>query len=298
MPFFKRSNNWETMDMEEFDGLITLHGVLCAFLLSIAIELQTSTNYENQQRATFLGVLAYEKTFRDYVHMILSETMPNYQWNVTVSPGVKMDLEYELLHGISKRFESNPVPCYLNCLERDIGLATVVTYIFPDFPSKYIEGYLIHNPTHYRATNTSSYFAAAGSALLFGGLVSNVIIYLAFVVSSAKEDPAVGKSFKKIVLWVVFFAYAQLLFSIYCMGYAKSYSSTHNSPFAAGDWYIHEVFFPCVAFLPAVGITLPAVIYAYFTSAKKGRTVGQATTESTINKHTNTSDDRNSIDSQ
>ena len=104
----------------------------------------------------------------------------------------------------------------------------------------------------------------------------------------SKRGSAVGKVSKKLSSWVVFFAYAQLLFSIYCMGYAKSYSSTQFA-ICDGDWYICEVFFPCVAFLPAVAITLPAVIYAYWESSRKSQAVTVPT---------NTPDDRNSIDSQ
>ena len=275
---FKNNNNkkkesdldrWKNLDVDEFDGLVTLHGVLCAFLLSIAIELQGTTSYEHQGRATFLGALAYHQDFRTFVHTVLNETQPDYQWNVPVSNGVMVDLEYELLTGIDQRLGSEFV--LLNSI-RDVGLATVVTHVYPDFPPKYTEGYLIHNPTHYKATTTSSYFAAAGSALLFSGLISNVVIYIAFVLSSAKEDKRTASKFKNDVLPVVFFAYAQLIGAIYSMGYAKSYSATHNSPFAASDWYIHEPFYSVMSFVPALGVTLPAVIYAVArTSCSKNR---------------------------
>ena len=265
------SIRWSSLDGEGFEGLITMHGVLCAFLLSVAIQLQGATSYENQGRATFLGALAYHQDFRTFVHTVLNETKPEYRWNVPVSNGVTVDLEYELLTGIYQRLGTKSAPtssgCRLNCLERDQGLATVVSYVYPDFPPKYTEGYLIHNPTHYKATTTSSYFAAAGSALLFSGLISNVVIYIAFVLSSPKEDKRAASEFKTKVLPVVFFAYAQLLGAIYSMGYAKSYSATHNSPFAMTDWYIHESFYVFMSFVPALGVTLPAVIFAVVKSS-------------------------------
>ena len=85
-------DRWKTLDVDEFDGLVTLHGVLCAFLLSIAIELQGTTSYANQGRATFLGALAYHQDFRTFVHTVLNQTQPEYQWNVPVSNGVTVDL--------------------------------------------------------------------------------------------------------------------------------------------------------------------------------------------------------------
>jgi len=262
-------DRWKTLDVDEFDGLVTLHGVLCAFLLSIAIELQGTTSYANQGRATFLGALAYHQDFRTFVHTVLNQTQPEYQWNVPVSNGVTVDLEYELLTGIDQRLGSEFV--LLQSI-RDVGLTTVVSHVYPDFPPKYTEGYLIHNPTHYKATTISSYFAATGSALLFSGLISNVVIYIAFVLSSAREDKRAASKFKNNVLPVVFFAYAQLLGAIYSMGYAKSYSATHNSPFAASDWYIHEPFYAFMSFAPALGVTLPAVIFAVVkTSCNKNR---------------------------
>jgi len=127
------SIRWSSLDGEGFEGLITMHGVLCAFLLSVAIQLQGATSYENQGRATFLGALAYHQDFRTFVHTVLNETEPEYRWNVPVSNGVTVDLEYELLTGIYQRLGTKSAPtssgCRLNCLERDQGLATVGCFL-------------------------------------------------------------------------------------------------------------------------------------------------------------------------
>ena len=45
---------WQNTSAEDFDSLSQLHGVLCAFLLSIAIGVQYSVSAENFQYATFL----------------------------------------------------------------------------------------------------------------------------------------------------------------------------------------------------------------------------------------------------
>ena len=65
------------MDTDEFDSLATLHGILCAFLLSISIGVQISLSAENTGYITFCAALAKQQGF---VHWsILISTRQN--WN-------------------------------------------------------------------------------------------------------------------------------------------------------------------------------------------------------------------------
>ena len=99
-------------EFSDVEGLITLHGVLCAFLLSVSLGVEISTGAEPMAKADFYGLIAKEQDFRLYVVSLLNETYgsegPPFGarpgWNVTVASGVTVDVLYELEVGIHSRW--------------------------------------------------------------------------------------------------------------------------------------------------------------------------------------------------
>ena len=67
------------LDTDEFDSLYQVHGVLCAFLLSVAIEIQDKVSYENTDYIRFVMSFAKNQGFRTLVHSHLNQS--DYNWN-------------------------------------------------------------------------------------------------------------------------------------------------------------------------------------------------------------------------
>jgi len=90
------------LNVDDFDALVTLHGILCAFLLSVAMQTQSDTAHTNMPYATFLAATCKQQGFRTFVHEVLNET--GFDFNIPIMAGVKLDTEYELLYGVQKEF--------------------------------------------------------------------------------------------------------------------------------------------------------------------------------------------------
>ena len=83
-------------------------------------------------------------------------------------------------------------------------LRLMIPLLYPHFPPEYTEAYLIKNPKAYRPQKQGSlgYVAATSTSLLISGLCTNVMIYVALLLSPAREDES-GKAaaaFKMIAL--------------------------------------------------------------------------------------------------
>ena len=90
------------LNVDDFDALVTLHGILCAFLLSVAMQTQSDIAHTNMPYATFLAATCKQQGFRTFVHEVLNET--GFDFNIPIMAGVKLDTEYELLYGVQKEF--------------------------------------------------------------------------------------------------------------------------------------------------------------------------------------------------
>ena len=276
------------MDTDEFDSLATLHGILCAFLLSISIGVQISLSAENTGYITFCAALAKQQGFRTLVHSHLNKTELEYDWDFLVSPGVIVNGEYELLEGIVNRHPLQKI--YPNSgdelkplekiLKTDINLRMLCVLLYDDFPQKYTSAYLIQNPNAYRIQYNSQ-LAATSTALLIAGLVSNVILYIGFLLSPSREEKTGGAAvaFKTIGLPLLYFQYATLIAAIGAMSYASSFVLVYNTPFVAVEWDINFMYYTCMAYGPPILLSLPITMCAWYRSAKEAnaRDGGSAT---------------------
>ena len=174
---------------------------------------------------------------------MLNET--GFNFNIPISPGIKLDVEFELLHGVQERFPWQSSSPHVSTGRSDDMIPGLLEYeplrlmvplLYPEFPSQYTEAYLIKNPDAYRPQKQGSlaYVSATATAILVSGLCTNVMIYVAFLASPASEDESgkAAKAFQFIALPIVYFQYFSLVIAIGCMSYAGGYILCYNTPFA------------------------------------------------------------------
>ena len=249
----------EGLSMDDFDALVTLHGLLCAFLVSVAMATQSSVTHPNMPYATFLSVTCKQQGFRNFIHEVLNET--GFNFNVPVMAGVKLDLEHELLYGVLKRFpwQSPPELHHISTGRGDDTLPSLLEYeplrimvplLYPVFPQEYTEAYLIKNEKAYRPQKQGSiaYVSATATSLLISGLCTNVVLYIALLVSPAKEDETgkAARAFESIALPIIYVQYFSLVIAIGCMSYAGSYVLCFNTPFAKSSLSVNYWFYSIV----------------------------------------------------
>ena len=230
---------------DEFESLITLHGILCAFLLSIALSVQEKTTISALGFTSFMGPLAKHQEFRTYVHEIMDKQ--GYEWNVTVSPNVVLDVQHELLTGISERIDNCEISsdagafASYNCVtltetSQDKKLMQVAALLYPHFPNEHTTVFLLENEFAYKPY--VSMFSAGSCALLIGGLLGNLFMYMAFLLSDAREDRTgiASKDFISYAKCCVLLQYCTLAVSIILMIAASNYYLANESPFAKDEY--------------------------------------------------------------
>jgi hypothetical protein len=268
------------LDTDEFDSLYQVHGVLCAFLLSVAIEIQDKVSYENTDYIRFVMSFAKNQGFRTLVHSHLNQS--DYNWNFLISPGVTINGEYELLEGILSRHPNqqgqgiafnNPEKLD-KILFEDKTLRILCPLIYPDFPSKYTTAYMLQNPEAGRLRMVST-LASTAVAFLIGGLLANVIVYNAFLLSPVKEDKTdeqkAGVAFKSIGLKLSVYLYGTLVIAMVCMTYTSSYVMVYSTPFSEDEFGINFVYYTLMAYMPPICVILPLSIYAFKKSSSAVR---------------------------
>ena len=145
----------------DVESLLTLHGVLCAFLVSISIGFEAHLAPASMERMNFFGALAKEQGFREWVVYIIDDkynqshevgalSIP-FEWNLTVAPGISVDLKHEMLHGILARQRANNVDCPKCVLPevvelKDPWLSTATAVLFPEMDMQFMETWFLHNP--------------------------------------------------------------------------------------------------------------------------------------------------------
>ena len=147
----------------DVESLLTLHGVLCAFLVSVSIGFEASLAPASTERMNFFGALAKEPSFREWIvyiidnkynqsHEVGALSMP-FEWNLTVAPGISVDLKHEMLHGILARQRASNLECVNNgCgLNEAIGLkdpwlSMASSALFPEMDMQFMETWFLHNP--------------------------------------------------------------------------------------------------------------------------------------------------------
>lgn len=106
---------------EDVESLLTLHGVLCAFLVSLSIGFEANLAAASTERMNFFGALAKEPSFREWIVNVVDNkynqshetgalSMP-FAWNLTVAPGIWVDLKQEMLHGFLARQLASNLEC-------------------------------------------------------------------------------------------------------------------------------------------------------------------------------------------
>jgi hypothetical protein len=226
---------------DEIEALITVHGVLCAFLLSIAVAVTDSYSYEGTERALYNGLIAKTPGFRAHVFKVLNATEGGFAWKVDVGTDTEFDIQYELLEGIDKRFPPSIAP-YCACWQNDFGFAdlaydlgvqTAAALTFPHFPMERMQAYLIHHPLVYNTDEKGGPAAVLASAFLFAAIAVNMIIYLAYLISPAKESEAALATFQKTSMPVIIFTYALLILGVLCMVWGQTQIGGFSSPLMA-----------------------------------------------------------------
>lgn len=217
------------------DSLLALHGVMCAFLVSISVGMEEALQPEAFRRADFYGAIAKEQGFREWIFEVLNAT--DYSWNVTVAPGRRVDIQYELLHGVQSRF---PKKRNLNSYVSDAVLSLIFDWLYPDFPMKMMDTWFIANPNAYRTSAFALGWAAFSTNMFYVGLLGNVLIYLSFLTcgaTNAEQEPSGEGQRVPFEKWCRFgfpaiaLNYFLLLVGIVQMFVANTYKSAYASPF-------------------------------------------------------------------
>jgi len=256
-----------SLTASEYDSLAQMHGVVCAFLLSISIELQHLVTPQALPYTTFMGACRAQG-FRGYMHNVLNKT--NYDFTLPIDVGESIDMEYELLHGFQKRWEAQP-PKIMQEFLLDDKFAAMVPVLFEDFPQKYTYAYVNLHPGTYRPSYPG-YLAAAATGLLIAGLLGNMALYVSFLFSAADQGERAAQKFEQIGVPAIMVLFAMSMVSLICMSIAGSYSLSFESPFAREDAVLHIPFANCVTYIPAIILTVLA-IWAYKNSIGAKRAV-------------------------
>ena len=280
----KRDEDDADMDQDEFESLQSIYGVICAFLLAIAMSAQDNVTYANLQYATFSAAVYKQQGFRTFVHQVLNSTEGGYNFTFPIGPGEWIDTEHELLAGVVARFPWQEATPHVSTGRWDDKTPDLIAYeplrlipplLYPDWDSRYTEAYLISHPGAYRPAKQGyiSYVSAAGTSLLISGLCTNIVLYVAFLVSPAREDETgeASRVFKQIALPITYFHYATLIISVGCMSYANAYRLCWETPFQAYDSYVNGYWTNAMAYAPPCFIFLPLSVIAYFRSKWTGR---------------------------
>ena len=272
------SSLMSSVSSDEFDALAQLHGVLCAFLLSISIGVQYSVTADALQFTTFMGALGKHQGFRSYAHHLLNRS--GYDFDLVVGVDETMDMEYELLHGFQERWPwQQPEACWhdngclttssnvLPKLLTDNTFNIMLPVLFEDFPQKYTLVYLNKHPKAYRVMY-NSLLSALATAFLIAGLICNVTTYVTYLLSPANKSMKADAAFKRIGLPLLMFQYFMLVVSVTLMSYAGSYVLSFNTPFAKEELWINFYYYSFAAYSPPLFIVLPGSILAYHKSKR------------------------------
>ena len=248
-----------SLTASEFDSLAQIHGVVCAFLLSISIEIQHSVTPNALVYTTFMGACRAQG-FRDYMHSVLNKT--DYDFTLPIDVGESIDMAYELQHGLQERWEALPSPPkIMQEFLIDDKFAAMVPVLFEDFPQKYTSAYVSLHPEIYRP-RFPGYVAATATGLLIAGLLGNMALYIAFLFSAADQGESAAQKFEKIGVPAIMLLFALSMISLICMSIAGSYSLSFESPFAREDAVLHIPFANCITYIPALFLLVLA-IWAY-----------------------------------
>ena len=148
----------------DVESLLTLHGVLCAFLVSLSIGFEANLAPASTERMNFFGALAKEPSFREWIVYIVDNkynqshetgalSMP-FGWNLTVAPNVTVDLKHEMLHGFLARQRDKNLECVndgctlpdIVSIVKDPWLSTATSVLFPEMDMQFMETWFLHNP--------------------------------------------------------------------------------------------------------------------------------------------------------
>ena len=240
------------------ESLITLHGVLCAFLVSIALGNEPLVAPAAFHRANFYGALAKEQGFRDWIYEMSCPSGCS-SWNVTVAPNVTVNVKYELQAGFAERLpgrEGYLGPAYFN----DPWLDIVTALLFPTIDYKYVETWFLANPDAYRCNANGVVFGASASMLFFTGLLANIAIYVSFVISPHDDQHPEGFArWKRIGLPVIGLNYLVLVMAICLMFSGSLYINLYNDPYqkqiyatyGAGGFFLITLFLLVMCFAVA-----------------------------------------------
>ena len=266
-----------------FDRLQTTYGVICAFLLAMAMSAQENTTYANLHFVTFSAALYKQQGFRTFVHQVLNNTPGGYNFTFPIGPDEWFDTEYELLTGVITQF-----PWQLDRPHASSGywhdkipdlivyepLRLLPTLLYPDWDSRYTEAYLLSHPDAYRPgkQGSISYVAASATSMLIGGLCTNIMIYVAYLLSPAKdENKSASRAFQQIALPITYYNYATLVVSVGCFSYANAYKMGWETPFQYFESYVTGYWSAGVSYAVPLLICLPLSIIAYHRSVKANK---------------------------
>ena len=237
----------EYIKNDELDSLITVHGVLCAFLLSVASTIEQQLSPHAMYRANFYGLLAKDQEFRQWIYDSLhNSASPAAQaalMNVNVSSAVTLDVTYELLEGIQSRFPQG-VRHSINEFFGDAAIASIATLILdtndesgnPIFPPWRLNTFVLQRPPEietYITSDNGVRYASIASCLFFSGLMANIFIYLSMLLSPVTEDKEgnARRAWTMIGLPLVSFNYLALLTGVALMLIGNGYEKGLNTPF-------------------------------------------------------------------
>ena len=159
---FFRGKAGASASENDVESLLTLHGILCAFLVSISLGIELGVAPAAMDRANFYGAMAKEQNFREWVVQVIDKKNnqtscgcsepEGFDWNIDVAPGVTIDVKYELLHGLKARLPACDMnSCSLNGDTNnphyaDQKLSLVVSVLFPEMDMRFMETWFLQNP--------------------------------------------------------------------------------------------------------------------------------------------------------
>ena len=147
----------------DVESLLTLHGVLCAFLVSLSIGFEANLAAASTERMNFFGALAKEPSFREWIVYVVDNKYNQshetgapsrpFAWNLTVASGIWVDLKQEMLHGFLARQLASNLECANDgCKLNDIvwlddpWLSTATSALYPEMDMQFMETWFLHNP--------------------------------------------------------------------------------------------------------------------------------------------------------
>ena len=223
----------------DVESLLTLHGVLCAFLVSISLGIELGVTPSALTRADFYGGLARHQDFREWVVYVIdrknNETPGGFEWNVTVAPGLTVDFKHELLHGIGNRWPKEQ--WFTNAYYGDVLISHATSVLYPEMDTRFMETFFLDKGPNERDSTRGEQWAAASSALLFSGLIANVILYLSWVLSpSAEGEDVTGRAltqWKAVGMPMIYLNYVLLLLAITFMFCGNVFMMLISHPYLA-----------------------------------------------------------------